>query len=102
MHITIEWIDVCDNTATANLVDANGVYIRKWNITNVQEFLDEYYKYKTRPEPPSPYWTRDSHIATLTYYLDRIEEAMKEIDDAVKLAKVKEILVELNTPVAIA
>jgi hypothetical protein len=102
MVIKIHWLDIHGHHATAHLVDNNGSQIRCYDIPNVKEFIDEYYLEKTRPLPPSPYWTRDGHIATLNHYLQLVEDALKEPDDAVKLAKIKEAITELNTPVAVA
>ena len=98
MEIKIYWTNLRDLSARAHLLSSGGD-TRQWDITNVQEFIDEYYKDKTRPVPPPPYWTRDSHIATLTYYLDRIDKALTEPD---ALEKVREIMREFNTPVAVA
>ena len=98
MNVNIYWTDIIDLTATAHLM-TNGGDVRQWDILNVAEFLDEYYKDKTRPIPPPPYWTRDSHIATLSYYLKRVDDALKEPD---ALEKVREIMLDFNTPKAVA
>jgi len=98
MKIRIYWSNLRDLSAKAHLA-SNGGDIRQWDIVNATEFIDEYYKDKTRPEPPPPYWTRDGHIASLIHYLDRINEALKEPD---ALEKIRAIMVEFNTPVAVA
>jgi len=98
MEIRIYWTNLQDLSARAYLISSGGD-TRQWDITNVQEFLDEYYKDKTRPEPPPPYWTRAGHIATLNYYLDRIDKALIEPD---ALEKIRAIMQEFNTPVVVA
>lgn len=88
-------------TATAHLL-SNGGDVRSWPITNVREFIDEYYKDKVRPEPPLPgYWTTGI-IGSQRYCIQSIEEAMKELDDATKLKRIREILEDFNTPKAVA
>ncbi len=102
MTIKLYWDNTFQHTATANLVGNDGTHIRTYDITNVEEFLDEYYKDRTRPVPPSPYFTEAGLIASLRYYIQKVEDALKEPDDAVKLAKVQEAIVEFHTPVAVA
>ena len=87
-----------DLSATAHLMSSGGE-TRKWNVVNVKEFMDEYYYEKSRPIPPPPYWTRDSHIATLSHYLKEVDEALKQPD---ALEKVKAIMLDFNTPKAVA
>lgn len=99
MHVQIYWEDIDKLMATAHLASNTGADIRKWEIANVAQFINEYYTEKSSPVPPPPYWTRDSHIATLTYYLDRIDKALTEPD---ALEKVREIMREFNTPIAVA
>jgi len=102
MTIKLYWDNTFQHIATADLISDTGIHIRKYDVANVEEFLDEYYKDRTRPVPRSPYYTEASHIATLRYYIQKVEDALKEPDDATKLAKVQEAIVEFNTPVAVA
>ena len=104
MKVKIYWLDSFKEIAVANLVNDAGIHIRKYDVSpdSVKEFIEEYFEYRTRPVQPHPYWSRDSHIATLSYYLKQIDEALAHPDDAVKLANVKAIMLDYNTPKAVA
>jgi hypothetical protein len=101
METRIYWTNVVDMTATAHLL-SNGGDVRSWPISNVREFIDEYYKDKIQPAPPLPGWMITGIIGSQQYCIQSIEEAMKELDDANKLKKIREILEDFNTPKAVA
>jgi hypothetical protein len=98
MNAKISWTDTDELTATVHLVTNVGT-TRTFEVTNVKEFIDEYYEDKTRPVPKSPYWSENSVIATLSHYLKQIDDALKTPD---ALVKINEIMLELNTPKAVA
>lgn len=88
-------------SASAHII-TNGKDSKTLPIINVSEFLDEYYQYRSRPEPPLPYLYENGHIASLTYYIKAVEDALKEKDDKIKLKRVEEIIKDFNTPKAVA
>lgn len=101
METRIYWTNIEDMTATAHLI-SNGGDVRSWPITNVREFIDEYYKDKTQPSPPLPGYLVTGIIGSQRYCIESIEEAMKELNSETKLKRIEEILKDFNTPKAVA